>query len=114
MKPLMRGTSCSVAGRMGMGSVISRLSTRTLQSLRDTRDARQQRFKQVAVTAVRVAPALQQVDLHQVHRVDVGVAELDRALQGRVRVEQVAAVLDGEDMLPGRLVLGADVDEIVP
>ena len=45
------------------------------------------------------APALQQVDLHEVHRVDVGIAQLDRALQRRIGIEQLAAVLDGEHLL---------------
>ena len=38
-----------------------------------------------------VAEAAQQLDLDRVHRVDVGVAQLDRALHDRVAVEQLVA-----------------------
>ena len=56
-------------------------SARTLQALRYPTDAGEQRIEQIAILALAGAPALQQVHLHQVHRIDVGIAQLDRPLQ---------------------------------
>src|SRR3979490_2085369 len=86
-----------------------RRSSRALQALGDACDTRQQRLEQVAVRASPGAPALQQIHLHQVDGIEVGVAELDRALQRRIGIEQRPAVLDGENLLARALELAADL-----
>src|SRR6516225_5630484 len=78
------GSSCAAAGRMVTVSAIA--STGALQPLRDAADAREQRREQLAVLAAAGAPALQQVHLHEVHGIDVGVAQADGALHGRIVV----------------------------
>src|SRR4029077_11291984 len=112
MKARMRGKSLRVAGRI----VISpdTVSARGLHALGDGPDARQQRVEELAVGASPGAPALEQVDLHQVHRINVGVAQRNRALHGRVGIEQRAAVLDGEHLLAGALELSADLAREAP
>ena len=56
----------------------------------------------------RLAPALQQVHLHEVDGVDVRVAQPDRALQRRLRVEQPRAALHRQDVLDGEVELAPD------
>src|ERR1700716_3148562 len=76
-----------------------RRSSPAWQALGDACDTHQQRLEQVAVRASPGAPALQQIHLHQVDGIEVGIAQLDRALQRRIGIEQRAAVLDGENLL---------------
>src|SRR3977135_530254 len=118
MKASTVETSCSAAGRMVTMSVLigcrgspGWILPRALQSLGDAGDACEECLEQIAIPAVARAPALQQVHLHQVHGIDVGIAQLYRSLQRRVRVEERAAVLDGEHMFAGGGVLVADVDK---
>ena len=97
-----------VAGRMLMRARLTHQPV-LCRPCGDAADAGQQRLEQVAVLAAAGAPALQQVHLHEVHRVDVGVAQADGALQLWLGVEQRAAALDGEDLFAGEAVLAADV-----
>src|SRR5689334_22631597 len=83
-------------------------STGTLQTLRDPTDAGEQRFEQVPVLPLALTPALQQIDLHQVHRVDIRVAQLDRPLLCGIAVEERAAVFDRQHLLASGDVLGPD------
>ena len=53
------------------------------------------------------APALQQLDLDRVHRVDVGVAQPDRLLEHRVAVEQLPRLDDLEHGVARAVVLVA-------
>src|SRR5438105_2441580 len=76
-------------------------SARTLQALRDPTDACQQRLEEVAVLAPCGAPALEQIHLHEIHGIDIRVAQLQRPLQGGIGIEQRLAALDLEDMLTG-------------
>src|SRR5262249_46881386 len=87
-------------------------SARALQPLGDATDAREQRREQLAVLTAARAPALQQVHLHEVHGIEVGVAQPDRALHGRIEVEQRAAVADGEHLRARALVFGAQLQGI--
>ena len=80
-----------------------------MQTLRDTTDAREQGFEEIAILSIGRAPTLQQVDLHQVHRVDVGIAQLDRTLQRRIRVEQGLAAFDREHVFACVRVFAAEV-----
>src|SRR6516162_6404534 len=105
------GISPGSAGRMVMASGMG--STGALQSLGDAADAREQRREQLAVLAAARAPALQQVHLHEIHGIEVGVAQADGALHGRIEVEQLAAVADGEHLRARPLVLGAQLPGVV-
>ena len=125
MKPSIRGTSCSVAGRMVMASARrcgvsnacgwawgahrchlrrrARMHSRSasaLQALRDTRDALPAALRTGRGRGGHWSASVATGRPHEIHRVDIGIAELDRALQRRVFIEQVAAVLDSEDMPP--------------
>ena len=53
----------------------------------------------------RVAPGVQQLDLHGVDRIDVRVAQADRALHRRMPVEQLARAHDREHRVDRALVL---------
>ena len=122
MKASTSGISCSAAGRMvtvsgmvavevaGSGCAFSRCSAGPGRCRRRSPAAPRTGRGPGAPLG---APALQQVHLHEVHRIDVGVAQLDRALQCRIGIEQLAAVPDGEHLRARRLVLGADVVRIV-
>src|SRR6185312_17414417 len=48
-----------------------------LQSLRNAAGAREQRIEEITVGAAAGTPALEQVHLHEVHRIDVGAAQPD-------------------------------------
>ena len=61
-------------------------STGGLQAERDAGDTREQRVEKLTIQAPACAPAPQQVDLHQVHRVEIGRAQQHRALQLRPAV----------------------------
>ena len=54
------------------------------------------------------AVAAQQLDLDRVHRVDVGVAQVDRAAQHRLALEQAADARRGEHARDRARVLGLD------
>src|SRR5438105_13871673 len=60
-------------------------SARVPQRRRDPRDRSEQR--QLSRLVARAMPA-QELDLHRVHRIDVRIAELDRATQDRLALEQ--------------------------
>src|SRR5512146_2562217 len=125
-----RGTSSRVAGRMVMESVIYAscrpracpvhtgprplLSSDALQSLRDAAGAREQRLEKIAIAAAAGAPALEQVHLHEIHRIDVGIAQPDGALQRRIAVQQVCAALQPQDALARPGVFGADLSRESP
>jgi hypothetical protein len=57
------------------------------------------------------APALQQVDLHQVHRIDIRITQLDRALQRGIRVQELIALRDQQQVRSGELVLATHLVE---
>src|ERR1700691_6348161 len=59
-----------------------------LQSLRDAAYGDPQRAEQGLILAPRRTPALEQVHLHEVHGIDIGIAQVDGPLQGRIAVEQ--------------------------
>src|SRR5581483_8838069 len=99
--------------RMGLRTGALVRSTGALQPLRDAGNAGEQSLEEVPVAATGLAPAMQQIDLHEVHGVDIRVAQLDGALQGRVGIQQGARVLDREDMLPRDLEFGANLPEEV-
>ena len=62
----------------------AKFSARGLQSRRDAADAGQQGLQQVLVLARGRAPPPQQIHLHQVHGVHIGIAQLDGPLLGAV------------------------------
>src|SRR6516162_7929937 len=92
------GSSSAAAGRMVRPSG---MSAGALQALGDAADAREQRREQLVILAATGPPALQQVDLHEVHRIDVGVAQTDGALHGRIEIEPLAGAADGENLTAG-------------
>ena len=55
--------------------------------------------------------AAEQLDLHRVHRVDVGVAQIDRPAQDRLPLEQAADARRGQDARDRALVLALDLVE---
>src|SRR5579883_2680911 len=113
MNSRTRGTSSRFAGRIVIVSLMwlscARLSCDALQPLRNPARAREQRLEEIAVAAAAGTPALQQVYLHEVHRIDVGIAQADGSLQRRLAVEQLRAALEGQDPLARQLVFGADL-----
>src|SRR6185312_4163227 len=131
MNSSTRGTSSGVAGRIVIVSLMlapcemratcdsgtwmwpaaagGTQSSDALQPLGDAARAGEERLEEVAVAAPAGAPALQQVHLHQIHRIDVGIAQPDGTLQRRLAVEQVRAALQPEHPLPRPRVLGADL-----
>src|SRR5215212_8805340 len=67
-------------------------SPRTLQALRYPIDACEQGLEEFTVLALRGTPATQQIDLHEIHGIHVRIAQLDRALQGGLGIEQAGTV----------------------
>ena len=65
-----------------------------LQALGDAVDAGQHSLKQVFIFASAGTPTPQQVHLHQVHRINVGIAQGNGPLQGPVTVQQLAGLLN--------------------
>ena len=61
-----------------------------LDSQRDPLNGGFQRFQQLVVPPVTIAPALQQVDLQQVQRIDVRISQHDGALQSGIAFQQRA------------------------
>ncbi len=61
-------------------------SASVLQAPRDPVDGGEERITQWTIGAPLIAPAAEQVDLENVHRVHVGIPQSDRPLQGRVRL----------------------------
>src|SRR5262245_11683688 len=76
----------------GMECAASEASSGALQTLGNPANTREQRGEQLSILAAAGAPALQQVHLHEIHRVDVRIAQADGALHGRVEIEQLTAV----------------------
>src|SRR5689334_15309831 len=102
------GSSSAAAGRMlrvsGMECAARAPSSGALQTLSDTANTREQRGEQLSILAAAGAPALQEVHLHEVHRVDVRIAQADGALHGRIEIEQLTAVTYREHLRAGPLV----------
>src|ERR1700734_2389518 len=104
-----RGTSSRLAGRMVMVSLIwLSSSSDALQPLRNAARAGQQRLEEITVAAAAGAPALQQVHLHEVHRIDIRVAQPDGALQRGLAIEEARGAFQPQHALARLVVLGAD------
>jgi len=65
-----------------------------LQTLRNTVDAREQGLEQFTIGASACTPATQQIDLHEVHGIDIGVSECQRALLGAFAVQKFVLLFD--------------------
>src|SRR5262252_5124359 len=85
------------------------ISPGALQTLGYAADAREQRREEIAILASAGAPALQQVHLHEIHRVEVRVAQADGALHGRIEIEQLTRATDLQHLAAGSLVLRAQL-----
>src|SRR5207249_594758 len=101
-------TRTAAASRSG-GSRAWSSSSRVPESRSDSGDRAHQRPADLLAAAR--APAAQQLDLELVHRVDVRVAQLDRAAEHRVPVEQLLLVDDLEHGRDRALVLLDDRTE---
>src|SRR3974390_1828658 len=100
MKPSRSAVSSEAARPI---AIIDKLSPRTLQPLRDAAHAGEERFEEVPVLAAARAPGGEQVDLHEVHRIDIRITQHDRALQGRICIEQPPGALHLEQSLAREL-----------
>src|SRR5262245_39879491 len=82
------------------GASLSDAATRSgaLQSLADAAHRREQRREHFPILPSARTPASQQIDLHEVHRIDVRIAQHDRTLHGRLSVEESRTSTQLEDL----------------